>query len=190
MLNPIASILAVLLLTLSTISLANLHSLLLQSAVAQQLTEGEEIQQPTKLTGNESQTIQCITTPCKYPTSQAMPPEPEIDKTVALPASNGTKPAATVDGGNNGTEPCISPCPPGQICIQMCRPIGQPETLTTTPPPSPVNTGDEGEKRLSPTPSPEQTTTKNEEQEQLQSPLQDDEDTEEGKDTTVTQQEP
>jgi hypothetical protein len=189
MLNPIASILAVLLLTLSTISLANLHSLLLQSAVAQQLTEGEEIQQQTKLTGNESQTIQCITTPCKYPTSQAMPPEPEIDKTVALPASNGTKPAATVDGGKNGTEPCISPCPPGQICIQMCRPIGQPETLTTTPPPSPVNTGD-GEKRLSPTPSPEQTTTKNEEQEQLQSPLQDDEDTEEGKDTTVTQQEP
>jgi hypothetical protein len=110
-----------------------------------QLPRGGEdkLSSSSKLTGNDSHTIQCITTPCKYPTSQAMPPEPEIDKTVALPAPNGTKPVNPGESSNNDsqTEPCISPCPPGQVCIQICKPIGQPETkITTTPPPSPTTT--------------------------------------------------
>jgi hypothetical protein len=93
-----------------------------------------------------------MTTPCKYPTSQAMPPEPEIDKTVTLPSSNGTKPAVTVDGGNNQTEPCISPCPPGQICIQMCKPIGQPETITTDPSSAIPMNEEQGQQTLSQSP--------------------------------------
>ena len=136
------AIIAAFVFTLSTISLANLHTLFLQSTIAQ-LTEGEEkVQQPSKLTGNESHTIQCITTPCKYPTSQAIPPEPKIDKTIVLPAPNGTRPVNPDESSNSNssqTEPCISPCPPGQVCIQMCKPIGQPETITT-PEPSPSTT--------------------------------------------------
>jgi hypothetical protein len=92
---------------LFTAPLTNLHSLFLQPIVAQQLT------------------------------ARTSPPEPEEERTIALPASNGTKP---VHGRTNQTEPCISTCPPGQICIQMCKPIGQPETLTITPEPSPSGT--------------------------------------------------
>jgi hypothetical protein len=61
---------------LSNMSLVNLHALFLQDAMAQVPSGGPS---SSKLTGNDSQNIQCITTPCKYPTSQAMPPEPEID---------------------------------------------------------------------------------------------------------------
>src|SRR5918997_1696352 len=92
----------------------------------------------------------------------------------------------------NQTERCISPCPPGQICIQMCKHIGQPERLTATPELSPpttaMSTEEEQEKPLALTPSSDQTT---QEQEQ-QSPVPDDEDLsseDEGKDA-MTQQEP
>jgi hypothetical protein len=124
---------------------------------------------------------------------QPMSPEPEIYKTLVLPGSSGTRPAA-VDDGSNQTEPCISPCPPGQICIQMCKPIGQPETLTTTPEPSPsstaTNTGEEQEQQLTLAPSLDKTTTNTEEQEQP--PVPNDEDMpleDEGKDT-MTQLKP
>ena len=144
--------------------LANLHTPFLQSTIAQ-LTEAEEekVQQLPKLTGNESHTIQCITTPCEYPTSQVMPPEPEIDKTIALPAHNGTKLVNSDESSNSNssqTEPCISPCPPGQVCIQMCKPIGQPETITT-PEPSPSTTTTTNEHQppaLTTSPEPDETT--------------------------------
>jgi hypothetical protein len=123
-------------------------------------------------------------------TEGASPSEQEENRIIALPASNGTKPPSAT----NQTEPCISPCPPGQICIQMCKPIGQPETLTITPEPSPsgtaMNSGDEQEKPLSLPVSPDQTTNTGDGKEQ-QSPVRDDEGTsseDKGKGTTMTQE--
>jgi hypothetical protein len=162
MLNPVAaSVIATLVLALFTMPITNLHdTLFLRSIVAQQITD--------------------VTSPR----------EPEDDRIIALPASNGTKPLSAT----NQTEPCISPCPPGQICIQMCKPIGQPETLTITPEPSPsgtaMNSGDEQEKPLSLSVSPDQTTNTGDGEEQ-QSPVPDDEETsseDEGKGTTTTQE--
>ena len=106
-----------------------------------------------------------------------------------LPAPNETK---QVPSEGNQTERCISPCPPGQICIQMCKHIGQPERLTATPELSPpttaMNTGEEQENPLALTPSSDQTT----QEQERQSPVPDDEDLsseDEGKDA-MTQQEP
>jgi hypothetical protein len=77
---------------------------------------------------NESGTIQCITTPCDYPTPQPLPMSPDSDSnndTVTAP-KNGIESPTEVQNSSNQIEPCLSPCPPGaEMCIQMCKLPGQ-----------------------------------------------------------------
>jgi len=77
---------------------------------------------------NESGTIQCITTPCDYPTPQPLPMPPDSDSnndTVTAP-KNGIESPTEVQNSSNQFEPCLSPCPPGtEMCIQMCKVPGQ-----------------------------------------------------------------
>jgi hypothetical protein len=77
--------------------------------------------QPT----NDSGTIQCITTPCEYPSPQPMPPESNNNTDTTSIPRNVTQVPDFPQTGPNNAEPCISPCPPGEICIQMCKPIGE-----------------------------------------------------------------
>jgi hypothetical protein len=81
---------------------------------------------------NESGTIQCITTPCDYPTPQPLPMPPESDSnndTVTAPR-NGIESPTEVQSSSSQIEPCLSPCPPGvEMCIQMCKPPGQQDTI-------------------------------------------------------------
>lgn len=80
-------------------------------------------------TSNESGAIQCITTPCEFPSPQPMPIPPESDSsndTITTPKKDVELPTEG-QNGTNQNEPCISPCPPGsEVCIQMCQPTGQP----------------------------------------------------------------
>ncbi len=83
-------------------------------------------------TSNESDTIQCVTTPCELATTtQPLPAEQNTTNTIVMPKDE-TQLSSELQNNNDGqTEPCISPCPPGEVCIQMCQPTG----LQNTPPP-------------------------------------------------------
>lgn len=74
---------------------------------------------------NSSDTIQCITTPCEIPTATEPVPPKYFNNTIKGPKNATTIDDKIKDWDKN--EPCISPCPPGEICIQMCKPIGQPD---------------------------------------------------------------
>lgn len=77
-------------------------------------------------TSNESDTIQCVTTPCELPTTtQPLQVEKNTINTTVMPRDE-TPLSSEFQNNNDGqTEPCISPCPPGELCIQMCQPTGQ-----------------------------------------------------------------
>ena len=80
---------------------------------------------------NESGTIQCITTPCDYPTPQPlpMPPDSYSNNDTVTAFRNGIESPTEVQNSSNQIEPCLSPCPPGaEMCIQMCKLPGQQDT--------------------------------------------------------------
>jgi hypothetical protein len=82
-------------------------------------------------TSNESGTIQCITAPCNFPSSQTMPLSSKSDTNndTMLISRNGIELPIGKQNTNNQNEPCLSPCPPGaDMCIQMCKPTGQQDT--------------------------------------------------------------
>lgn len=99
------------------------------SSLEKQQQSGNEESNSSLLTfhpANDSGTIQCITTPCEYPSPQPMPPESNNNNT-SIPKNVTQLPDLPQPDPNN-PDPCISPCPPGEICIQMCKPIGDVET--------------------------------------------------------------
>jgi hypothetical protein len=79
---------------------------------------------------DESGTIQCITYPCEFPSSpQPSLPDSQPDNNKSIPVPKNLTQLPEIPP--NDPEPCISPCPPGEICIQMCKPIGELETSVT-----------------------------------------------------------
>src|SRR5688572_7086538 len=118
------------------ISIPLFSSYTLQPGLATQEQEEEmnELSVPssslTPRPSNESGTIQCITYPCEFPPSpQPNLPDSQPDNNKRIPVpKNLTQLPETPP---NDPQPCISPCPPGEICIQMCKPIGELETSVT-----------------------------------------------------------
>ncbi len=74
-------------------------------------------------TSNESDTIQCVAIPCELHISQPLPAEQNTTNTIVMPTDE-TQLSDELQSNDSQTEPCISPCPPGEVCIQMCQPIG------------------------------------------------------------------
>jgi hypothetical protein len=96
---------------------------------------------------NESGTIQCITTPCEFPSPKPIPPISDNNST--LPQPTPTNNTQSPEVPQNNPEPCISPCPPGEVCIQMCKPVGQLETsITESDSPSERQEGQQNEPTL------------------------------------------
>ena len=68
--------------------------------------------------------------PCEFPSPQPIPlPNSETgqNSTTSIPKKI-TQPPEFPQTNPNDPEPCISPCPLGEICIQMCKPIDDVET--------------------------------------------------------------
>ena len=82
-------------------------------------------------TSNESDATQCVATPCELPISQPLPAEQNTTNTIIMPTDE-THLSSELQNNYSQTEPCISPCPPGELCIQMCQPIGQQNTPPVT----------------------------------------------------------
>ncbi len=80
-------------------------------------------------TSNESDTTQCVAIPCELPISQPLPAEQNTTNTIVMPRDE-TQLSDELQSNDSQTEPCISPCPPGEVCIQMCQPIGPQNTPT------------------------------------------------------------
>jgi hypothetical protein len=96
---------------------------------------------------NESGTIQCITTPCEFPSPQPMPPISDNNNT--LPPSTPTNNTRSPKSPQTDPRPCISSCPPGVICIQMCKPVGQLEdSITESDSPSEEQEGQHNQSTL------------------------------------------
>ncbi len=118
------------------ISAMSLLSNLFQDASSSQQQEAPD-SSLTIQPSNQSGPIQCITTPCEFPSPQPTPPESIPDKNNSGPIpENVTQVPSNSQNDPTNPEPCISPCPPGEICIQMCKPIGEVETSITEPEPS------------------------------------------------------
>lgn len=135
--NNTVILLALIIIMISTISLP---SNLFQNALSSTQPQPQELPDSslTIQPSNESGTIQCITTPCEFPSPQPMPPEsiPDKNNSESIPENVTQIPTDNPQNDPNNPEPCISPCPPGEICIQMCKPLGQLETSVTEPEPS------------------------------------------------------
>ncbi len=128
--NNNAILLTLVIIMISTMSLPSnsFQNALSSTQQQQELPDSSLTIQPS----NGSGTIQCITTPCEFPSPQPMPPEsiPDKNNSESIP-ENVTQIPDNSQNDPNNPEPCISPCPPGEICIQMCKPIGQLETSVT-----------------------------------------------------------
>ncbi len=122
------------------ISIPLFSSYTLQPGLATQEQEQEQEQEMNELSvssssltprsSNESGTIQCITYPCEFHSSpQSSLPDSQPDNNKSLPVPNNLTQLPEIPP--NDHQPCISPCPPGEICIQMCKPIGELETSVT-----------------------------------------------------------
>ena len=120
------------------ISTSFFSSYTLQLGLATQEQEQQEINESsvsksslTPRPSNETGTINCITYPCEFPSS----PPPNLPDSQPNNSSNSIPIAKNItqipETPPNDPEPCVSPCPPGEICIQMCKPIGDVETPVT-----------------------------------------------------------
>jgi len=57
--------------------------------------------------------------------------EQNIANTVATTKKETKLPDESQNNNNSQAEPWISPCPSGEICVQICQPIGQQDAATT-----------------------------------------------------------